>query len=172
MKFSDIPQFPHANYTTDVEWRTLDARISDPNDSTWEGCNLEPDFQRGHVWTNDQRSAFVEYGLMGGESSMVITLNHPNYMGSWKGEFVLIDGLQRITAVRMFTRGEVKAFGLYIHEFEDKMRNMAQRFTLRILCLKTRKDVLRQYLLMNSGGVVHSREEIERVKALLAKETP
>jgi hypothetical protein len=109
---------------------------------------------------------------MGGETSMAITLNHPNYMGSWKGDFVLIDGLQRITAVRMFTRGEVKAFGLYIHEFEDKMRNMAQRFTLRILCLKTRKDVLRQYLLMNSGGVVHSREEIERVKALLAKETP
>jgi hypothetical protein len=107
---------------------------------------------------------------MGGETSMAITLNHPNYMGSWKGDFVLIDGLQRITAVRMFTRGEIKAFGYYIHEFEDKMRNMAQRFQIRILCLKTRKDVLRQYLLMNSGGVVHSREEIERVKALLAKE--
>lgn len=36
--------------------------------------------------------------------------------------------------------------------------------------LQTRTEVLRWYIEMNSGGVVHSDEEIERVKELLRQE--
>ena len=171
MRFRDIPQFPRAHYSTDIGWRDLERNITDPKNSTFEGFIIEPDFQRGHVWTNEQRSAFVEYGLMGGESSMVITANHPNWMGSWEGPYELIDGLQRITAVRMFLRNEIHAFGALFSEYTDGMPMMNVRFQFRILTLKTRADVLKQYLLMNSGGVVHSPKEIARVRALLEKET-
>lgn len=34
-------------------------------------------------------------------------------------------------------------------------------------CLQTRKDMLQWYIDMNSGGTVHSEEEINRVKKLL-----
>lgn len=39
-----------------------------------------------------------------------------------------------------------------------------------MLDLSTRAEVLKLYLLLNSGGVVHSTEEIARVRKLLERE--
>lgn len=163
MKFRDIPQFPSAGYTIDIEWGYVEKYVSDADLS----LIMEPDYQRGHVWSDAQRIAFVEYGLMGGESSMVITTNCPGWMGDWRGPFELVDGLQRLTAVLKFMRNELPAFGHYRREYTDNMRGSCCRFKWRVLNLPTRAEVLNLYLLMNSGGVVHSPEEITRVRGLL-----
>lgn len=169
MKFADIPQFPRAHYEVDVEWRDLETCV-DRYVQQW-GLELEPDFQRGHVWTEAQQIAFVEYGLMGGESSMVITTNCAEWHSGKDAPVELLDGLQRVTAVSRFYNGEIPAFGHRLPEFSDRARMVQGSFKWRVLCLKTRADVLKQYLLMNSGCVVHSPEEIARVRALLEKET-
>lgn len=57
MKFADIPQFPKAHYSIDQGWVTLEDLIA-----RWEkshGLNLDPDFQRAHVWTREQQIAYV-----------------------------------------------------------------------------------------------------------------
>lgn len=79
--YKDIPQLPRASYTVDVAWAELEERVAMDEGLPFV---LEPDYQRGHVWTADQQSAFVEYGLMGGENSMNITTNCPGWMGDWK----------------------------------------------------------------------------------------
>lgn len=166
MKFRDIPQFPRASYNVDVDWSDLERHISrDPG----LPFVMEPDYQRGHVWNEHQQMAFVEYGLMGGESSMVITTNCPGWMGGYEGPYELVDGLQRVTAVLRFFRGEIKAFGHYRNEYEGRLP-LHVAFHWRVLNLPTRVEVLRLYLLINSGGVVHSPEEIARVRGLLEQE--
>ncbi len=163
--FRSIPQFPSAGYSTDIEWRSLVRYVSDPEPP----LVMEPDYQRGHVWSEAQQIAFVEYGLMGGESSMVITTNCSGWMGDWRGPYELVDGLQRVTAVLRFVRGEIKAFGHRFADYTDP-RCMGARFHWRVCNLPTRAEVLNLYLLLNAGGVVHSPEEIARVRGLLERE--
>jgi hypothetical protein len=172
MKFADIPQFPRAYYAVYASWYYLEEQLAHYFEKMGGVCalNLEPDYQRGHVWTDEQRIAFVEYGLMGGEAAMDIIFNCPGWMRDYRGPSELVDGLQRITAVRKFMHNEIPAFGCFKKNFEDKMSSMEPRFRFRVLTLGTREETLKLYLLLNSGGVVHSKEEISRVKELLANE--
>jgi hypothetical protein len=173
MRFRDIPQFPRAGYKVDVAWSYLERHLEHYSGREDIPFNMLPDYQRGHVWKEEQQIAFVEYGLMGGENSMVITTNCPNWMsvGEEAGPYELVDGLQRLTAVLRFTRGEIRAFGHYIGEYEDKLKWAGgPSFSWRVCTLPTRKEVLQLYLLINSGGVVHSPSEIKRVKRLLQTE--
>ncbi len=168
MKFRDLPQFPRAGYENTVDWNGLEDHIFLRQDVP---IVLEPDYQRGHVWTESQQTAFVEYGLMGGESSMVITTNCPGWMEDFRGPYEVVDGLQRITAVLRFLRNEIPAFGRRRNEFEGRIPSHVS-FRWRVCNLATRAETLKLYLLLNSGGVVHSSEEIGRVRALLEKERP
>lgn len=66
MSFQDIPMFPRAIYEIDVMFRDLPRHVAE---CVGQGLDLDPDFQRGHVWTRDQQVAYVEYMLRGGEVS-------------------------------------------------------------------------------------------------------
>lgn len=90
-------------------------------------------------------------------------------MNDWKGEFVIVDGLQRITACMDFMAGELRAFGCLCDEFAGPLPSMAGlRFNVNNL--KTRREVLQWYLDINAGGIIHSEAELDRVRLLLAQE--
>jgi len=138
------------------------------------GLELDPDFQRGHVWTEAKQIAYVEFCLRDGTGSRTLLFNQPNWMGSYKGVMVLIDGKQRLEAVRKFMRNELPVFGgTYLNDFSDKdvlLRSDGASFKFAVATLKTRREVLELYLQINSGGVVHTEEELAKVEALLAAE--
>lgn len=172
MKYKDIPKFTRsASYTVDIPWDFLEEQIK--HYSAVDAChcslNLDPDFQRGHVWTEKQQRRYVEFILKGGHTSRDIFFNHPNWMGSFEGEMVLVDGKQRLHAVRLFLANKLKAFGTLCKDFEDKLPTDAS-FNFYINNLKTRAEILQWYLDLNDGGVVHTSEEIKKVRQLLKKE--
>ena len=107
---------------------------------------------------------------------MTLFWNDPAYMGgSDHGSakdmgLVLVDGLQRITAVRRFMNNEIPAFGGYCRDYKDRPDRMSTGFLMVVNRLETRAEVLRWYLELNTEGVVHSDEEIRRVRQLLRKE--
>ena len=171
MKFDDIPQFTRSgNWECDFPYdyfvREINRMVKE------EGLQLNPDFQRGHVWTEEQQIKYIEFLLRGGKTARVIYLNNPNWMRyidrPYK-DFVCVDGLQRYTAIKRFIRNEIKAFEYYYNEFEDNLR-MKHDMKININDLPTRKDVLEWYIQFNSGGTIHTEEEIERVKKLLEAE--
>ncbi len=167
MKFKDIPKFTSdGSYQVNMPISSVTAWIKEHQEDL--GLQLNPDFQRGHVWTEEQQINYIEYLLKGGKSARVIYFNHPNWMGNWTGEFVCVDGLQRLTAVMKFMNNEIPAFGCYYKDFEDTPRNIDLLFNINNL--KTRKEVLQWYIEFNSGGTVHTEEEINRVKVLLEQE--
>ena len=117
MKFADIPQFltNKANYHVDVGFKYLDSTIQ--NYIKEYGLILDPPFQRGHVWTQAQQEAYVIHLLRGGLSGKDLYFNCP----SWHGkaltdydEFVCVDGLQRITAIRKFIQNKLKNFRILL----------------------------------------------------------
>lgn len=168
MKFVDVPQFTSVgNYQVNMPLRYLSQRIEE-----WikdDNLQLVPDFQRGHVWIEEQQVKYIEFLLKGGNSARVIYFNHPGWMTGFQGDFVCVDGLQRLTACLRFLNNEIKAFETYYKDFEDKIP-MDIDLLINVNNLKTKKEVLKWYLEMNSGGTVHTEEEINKVKRLLENE--
>lgn len=106
MDYSDIQRFTRsASYTVDHQLGYLEQAIESYVQE--DGLDLDPDFQRAHVWTEAQQIAFMEYLLRGGTSGRDIYTNCPGWqMGSRKGPYVLVDGKQRLTAVLRWLRSE------------------------------------------------------------------
>lgn len=120
MKFSEIKQFTaEGTYNVNMSFPYLLKWIDENIEEL--GLQLNPDFQRGNVWLEQQQIAYIEYLIKGGKSARIIYFNHPNWMGSFKGEFVCVDGLQRLTAIQKFMKNELPVFGHYLDEYEDKI---------------------------------------------------
>ena len=166
MKLRDIPPFITCNYRVNVSWTYLeDWLLQLPN------LNLEPDFQRAHGWDKEKQIKYLEFILKRGTSSRDLYFNNPGWDCSLDAETVIVDGKQRLEAVRAFMRNEVPIFGgNYKKDFEDEPNIIHASFVVHINSLKTKKEILQWYLDLNTGGVVHTDEEIDKVKALLGKE--
>ena len=135
-----------------------------------EGLDLYPDFQRGHVWTPQQQTEFVEYILRGGKTSELLFNTKGNY-ASTSEDFVCVDGLQRLTALLLFLEDKLPVFGHTRSQIEGIELLLREIYlTFRINELLTRRAVIQWYLEINAGGTPHTREEIDRVRDLLKKE--
>lgn len=173
-KFADIPQFTRdANYRVNMDIRRIPAWIEE--NERENGLQLNPAFQRGHIWNEEQQISWLEFFLKGGQSGNHIYFNDPFWM-DWNYEaadtesykdFVCVDGLQRLTAVQRFINNEIKVFGSYYKEYEDPRSLNANGLIFHVNNLKTEKEVLQWYLDMNSGGTPHTSEEIERVRKMI-----
>lgn len=168
-RFCDIPPLTRSGgYEVAVGLGFVNKQILDYVE--W-GLDLNPDFQRGHVWTEAQRVSFVEYLLRGGCEQNTIFFNCEGRNSGWTGNFVIVDGLQRLTSVLMFVRDELKVFESFWSEFTDGSPDSAKiNLRFNVNDLPSRRDVLRWYLEINSGGTPHTVDELERVSNLLALE--
>ena len=167
---------PVSHYEVTVDWRGLEDHIA--RQQEYKGLavlDLNPDFQRGHVWTEDQQRTYIEFILLGGMASDVLTFNCVGWMSNFKGPFVIVDGKQRLEAVRKFMRGELRVFkgreGREEGFLPAEILGVARAtFKWRVHNLATREDVLKLYLGMNRGGTPHTDDEISKVEGML-KET-
>jgi len=170
MLWREIPQFPQSHYWVNVTWRFLELTIADAVEKKGGGgacLDLNPEFQRGHVWTEAQQVAYLEYRLQGGSSGRDLYFNCPGWMSDFRGPYVLVDGLQRLTCVRRFTRNELPAFGQLCRDFGSTMPLAGLDFIWHVASLDRWSDVLRWYIVFNAGGTPHSPDEIARVQDLL-----
>lgn len=165
-----------AKYEVDHDWRTF-QRSLEGYGLDYGGLDLNPDFQRGHVWTTDQQRHYIENVLRGvvSSSGFLLQFNCPTWENSaYRGDlppgFQCIDGLQRLMAVQAFMANEVRPFGLTVEDLNGSafsMRGSRYRFRIAVHDFQTRADLLQHYLDLNAGGTPHSPEEIERVRVLL-----
>lgn len=140
-KFSDIPQFTHwGNYTVTVGWDYLPHHylhyVLDL------GLNVSPDFQRGYVWTLEQKVRYVEYILRGGKTGRDIYINAPawNNLREIEHDHVLVDGKQRLDAVLGFLNNEFPVFGgNYRRDYTDSLR-LHQSFNWHVNDLQSREE--------------------------------
>lgn len=160
--------------------RTLENLARDAGSQGGE-LELNPDFQRGHVWTQAKQSAFME-AVIRGTAPMTIRFNCPAWNGSLEKGMVeglnphsvlCVDGLQRLTAMRDFVAGKFKVFDRYsVEDLEDtsfSFNRMGAMWTMEMFNIASRADLLQFYLDLNSGGVVHTADELARVGQLLVE---
>lgn len=170
MNWNEIPdKFPVIKYSVSVLWSHLEDAI-ERDTAEKPFLDLNPDFQRGHVWTEAQQRAYVEFILKGGDSGRTLYFNCPGWMKDFKGPYVIVDGKQRLEAARKFVRNELSVFnGVYLKDFDYKLPT-DYYFIWSIAVLPTRKEVLNWYLDFNSAGTIHSQEELDKVRRMLENE--
>lgn len=168
-----VRPMPRAKYEVDCFFHFVEKTITTFADDY--GLELVPDFQRGHVWSQAQQERFIEAIVRGAVSTagLLIQFNCPAFSDKASGDLVpqmqCVDGLQRLTAIRRYIAGEIKAFGRRVDDLRGTPFD-ARRYVFRVAVhdFQTRADVLQYYLDLNAGGTPHSAEEIERVRALHA----
>lgn len=170
IKITDLadPAWTAPTHGCDFEIKYLEHGLE-----TWN-IDTNPPYQRGHVWSDEQRSAFLGYWLQGGTVPTLWIWEPPTAKedaGEARPE--LIDGKQRLTAWLMWWRGEIGANVdgrmIFVGETDKRFRvHHTTRFTF--VRLNSRADVMRFYLRLNGGGTPHSPEELKRVRDLLQAE--
>lgn len=104
MKFSDVKPFTKdGDYEVSIGLKYLESILKDYDKDY--GLELNPDFQRGNVWSEEQQIAYVEFFLRGGKTARVIYFNCPSFnkvVSNNNSPMVCVDGLQRLTAMRKF----------------------------------------------------------------------
>ena len=137
------------------------------------GMNLDPDYQRGHVWTLEQSENFVGHVLEGGASPAFI-INEAR-SGDWGYE--MVDGQQRSRAILAWFDGGIGARLSDGRLIWWKDANDVERRTVKMgITVQvnrgdwSREERLKLYLKLNRGGTIHTDEEIGRVRELLAAE--
>lgn len=162
MLFKDIEQFPFANYVVNIGWDFLRSWIE-----TGVGykVDLNPDYQREYKWTEEQKKNYIEYRIKGGTSGRDVYFNHPDW-DAHCSEFrdsplELVDGQQRIKTVLEFLDDKIKVFDGSVCSQMGKIRSIRLDFVVHINNLRTRKEVIKWYLGMNTGGSIHTDEDLK-----------
>lgn len=169
MKWNEIPKFKEFGIINPTNFgfvsyvNFINEQIKSYN------LQLSPEFQRGHVWIQNQQEKYVEFILRGGKSGRDFYFNWNRKTDA----YVCVDGLQRTTAFMKFVNGEIKAFNQYFDEFYFTKRetggNPLPEFRVNVYMnyLESKKEVLQWYVDMNTGGTPHTNDEIERVKKMI-----
>jgi hypothetical protein len=187
-RFQDIPTFTrNAGYMVHVGLDYLARHYS--RYVIEYGMDVSPDFQRGYVWKPEQKVRFMEYMLRGGSSGLDIYINSPTWnQGNLGPDYpeawcVLVDGKQRLDAALGFLNNEFPVFGVpgsvgpsrpgnYYRDFMDSPRMTQSNFRWHVNDLGTRAECLQWYLDLNSGGTVHTEDELSKVRGLIAEAGP
>lgn len=176
-----VRPMPDRAYEIDVPLHRLQAWADDHHrdlESVGGGIQLNPDYQRGHVWTEAQRIAYCESFLRRAAPANLL-FNCPSFAtgGPRKGDLnpnlmQCVDGLQRFTALSDFAAGKFAVFGKLKASDLDNSSFDIRRYRAHVVVygFANRADVLRLYIDLNSGGSVHSDSEIARVRQLLQQE--
>ncbi|MDM8534979.1 DUF262 domain-containing protein [Clostridiaceae bacterium HSG29] len=171
IRLNSIPNLiPTSNDVSSVRLSHLKDVIKEHTEK--DALNLNPDFQRNHVWTTDQRIKYIEFILQGGKTSP-IWFNHEGWMTTFEGEMVIVDGKQRLTSLLMFLDNKIPIFkeldkeniGYYAKHFD----NLSTTVTLGVNNLPNKKLVLEWYYQLNSGYIQHTDEELNKVKQMIDK---
>jgi len=173
IKYSDIEPYPSCDFVhgpTRLNWRDIEGTLK-----RWlqeDKLNLNPDYQRDIVWTTTQQSAFIEHILKGGTTGSPIVFNYSGYTDGWLGGMEVVDGKQRITALLNFFDNKVTAFGFYYENFIEKTSfhrsgNRGVGVDYGIVDIRSKRDVLKLYLSLNTTGKPHTEAEIQKVCELI-----
>ena len=177
LPYSKMPRLiGPGNYEIDVFWSSLGFTFTNWTESY--GLNLDPDYQRPHVWTEAQQRAYVEFVIMGGQSGKILLFNCPgwNSRTSNMGPIELVDGKQRLHAVQLFMDDRLTVFDSYpeigptLYSEMELIRDLVCRFKVYVNGLDTRAEVLQWYLELNTGGTPHTDTEINKVRGMLWQE--
>ena len=184
-----VKQYPTQHVNIDIrhlkDWMNNFTGTHDDYSETDILLELNPEFQRGHVWNLDKQIAFIENLLRGIDINKIIRFNdltmypHDDADDFLQNKILCIDGLQRLTAIIDFIDGKYKIFNNQLnyqdilnHPDKPSMRRIFNNALIQFdfLQITSYKELLEYYIDLNTGGVAHTQADIQIAKDLLEQQ--
>ena len=159
--------FPDCRYHTNFGLADLPRFIKQYN------VNMNPDYQRDYVWNIEQKKAFVGSAIQMPFNVPVFWFNNTD-MEDKDVQSEVVDGKQRMNAILGWLDGQFEAIcpcGEIFHvndidEIGHRGLDLSTTMSAKFVKLK-RNDILKFYLMLNSGGTVHTKEELDRIRGMI-----
>lgn len=141
--------------------------------------STDVDFQRDRVWNDEQKENLIRSMLLG----IPIGAIYINRCDVWDGQKlkypeldnIIYDGKQRFTTILDFIDGLFSVEIDGVNYFYDDLNFHEQKslYDMTIPVVRTyfenKKDLIKFYLQLNTGGTHHSQEDIQKAKTILAE---
>ena len=133
------------------------------------GVNMNPDYQRDLVWTEEQEHSLID-SIYNHVEIGKFAFNHCGYTGEYGYE--IIDGKQRMNTLLKFAEGRIKYKGKTIFEMHSIDRYFFENYPVSFGEIRnaTKEQVYRYFIKLNTGGVSVSKEHLQKVVELLNNE--
>lgn len=136
------------------------------------GLVVNPDYQREYVWSQQDKERLIRSVLANANIGAFVFVKYP--YSKYQGRQEVLDGKQRLLALSEFYESRWPVDGLYYHTmhprdryaFDSVMVSYAEVDGERL----SRADLLRLFLMLNTGGVPQTSDHLAYVEQLLASE--
>lgn len=140
------------------------------------GLDLDPDYQRGHVWDNDQKVNLIDSIFKHVDIGKFAVVKRP-----WGPDgnkpltpklYEVLDGKQRITAIIEYFLGRFPYKGKYFNElgYRDQGHFLSYSISYAESDYLTKEQKYRYFLKLNTSGTPVDPAHMKRVAGLLEKE--
>ena len=131
------------------------------------GVNLEPDYQRGYVWNEDDKLAFIDSVFKDRELGRFLLIKLP-YKEDGAG-YEIVDGKQRLSTLIDYVSGKFSYRGKYFYQLHPMDRTKIEEKTITIGTLDedtSREQLLDIFISLNTHGKVMSEEHLASVRKM------
>ncbi len=136
------------------------------------GVDFEPPYQRGFVWTNEDKVRLIDSIFHGVDIGKFVFIQTGSYSyGSYGYE--ILDGKQRLKTLQEFYENRFAYNGYYFNDLSQKDKNFFENYSISYAEAKnmTNADKYNLFILLNTSGHVMEQKHLDFVKQLYAKET-
>ena len=137
------------------------------------GVNYEPDYQRGSVWTDEDRELLLESIFLGADIGKFVFAHYDD--NDWyetNCSYEVVDGKQRLLTLVAYYENRFPYKGKYYNDLskEDKYTFKRTMVSVGEIQDYTKETILRIFIMLNRGGKVVDDKIIENAKRLLEEE--
>lgn len=159
----------------------LDIRLSYTNTSIeslllrhlFFGVDFEPEYQRGEVWSAEDKEKLLESIFMGADiGRFVFRRRTDEEWAKNRISYEIVDGKQRLLTLLAFFENRIPYKGVYYNELSgvDRHRFLDADTAVAELRNVSKINTLKIFLLLNRGGRPVSDKVIKNAEELLSKE--
>lgn len=165
-------------------WRHLLSVFSgeQSSDRPWV---LNPDYQRGPVWSEEQQTKFIGHVLTGGQVPLIYLQRYDgpeNAPPEHKDNYFdcpaeVIDGQQRLRAILRFLRHEIPGRCWVQGQWRDvwyrdfnEIEQGDHRLDSQVVFVDLPRQKLLEFYLKLNSGIAHTEADLERVRQMIAEE--
>lgn len=137
------------------------------------GVDFDPDYQRGSVWSDDDREKLLDSIFAGREIGRFVFCDRDT--SEWLKDglmYEIIDGKQRLLTLLAFYENRFKYRGYYYNDLSPKDRNCFLNCITAVAKVRdvSRKEVLEIFLALNECGRPVSEDILDNVRELIKAE--
>lgn len=135
------------------------------------GLDLNPDYQRGLVWGQEDKEKLIDSIFRGVDIGKFVFIRRD--YGTDSHLYEILDGKQRLTAIMEFREDRFRYKGLLYSELNPRDQSHIEGYSIATADVSnpTKEQIYRYFLRLNVGGKPIAQEHLDKVAGLLEAET-